>query len=149
MGTVPGSSPTMKAQDARDLALMRRELRAARRMDGSFIELDIRARRHEANVAAQWVKTRARMRHQAQSSDMKFDEGAYLREHLGVSVSTMEVWIVILRKWDLYVRRRRAAGSSGYSGAYYARALIRDEAAEPASNLGATSPTPASAPPPP
>jgi hypothetical protein len=82
-----------------------------------------------------WVKTRARKRQQAQAVAGEFDEAAYLREHLDISISTMETWIVILRNWDLYVRRRRAAGPTGYAGASYARALIRDESAEPGMSL--------------
>jgi hypothetical protein len=137
MGAVSGKSRSAKALDARDLTVMRRELKAARRSDGSIVERDIRARRHEANAAAQWVKTRVRKRQEVQTDSAQFDEAAYLRDHLGISVSTMEIWIAILRNWDLYVRRRRAAGSSGYSGASYARALIRDEHAEPGMNLKA------------
>ena len=42
----------------------------------------------------------------------------------------MQTWIMILRNWQLYARRREAAGVTGYSGASYARALIQDEADE-------------------
>ena len=45
----------MSSRDAHDLAIMRRELRASRRADGSIVARDIRGRRHEANVAAQWI----------------------------------------------------------------------------------------------
>jgi hypothetical protein len=38
----------------------------------------------------------------------------------------MQTWIVILRNWSLYARRREAAGVTGYSGASYARSLIQD-----------------------
>jgi hypothetical protein len=48
-----------------------------------------------------------------------------LREHLQISISTMQTWIVILRNWSLYARRREAAGATGYSGASYARSLIQ------------------------
>jgi DNA methylase len=135
MATRPGRARSTKAQDAGDLSIMRRELRAARRTDGSIAGLDIRGRQHEANVAAQWVKTRARKHQQAQAKGQRFNEGAYLREHLGIGVSTMETWIVILRNWDLYVRRRSTAGSTGYSGSSYARALIRDESFDTGTDL--------------
>jgi hypothetical protein len=41
----------------------------------------------------------------------------------------MQTWIVILRNWSLYVRRREAAGVTGYSGAAYARSLIQFDGA--------------------
>jgi hypothetical protein len=124
----------MSSRDASELAIMRRELNASRRADGSIVVRDIQARRHEANVAAQWIATRARKHKEAQSKGTKFSESGYLREHLDVSVSTMQTWIVILRHWPLYVRRREAAGVTGYSGASYARSLIQDEFDEAGTN---------------
>src|ERR1700722_1772895 len=119
----------MSSRDVHDLAIMRRELRASRRGDGSIVTHDIRGRRHEANVAAQWITTRARKHKEAQARGEHFNEYVYLREHLSLSTSTMQTWIVILRNWPLYARRRKAAGVTGYSGAAYARSLIQlDEA---------------------
>ena len=124
----------MSGRDAHDLAIMRRELNASRRVDGSIVAHDIRGRRHEANVAAQWISTRARKHKEARVKGAKFGESAYLREHLEIGISTMQTWIVILRNWPLYVRRREAAGVTGYSGASYARALIQDELDEAGTN---------------
>ena len=122
-------SPVPMMRDARDLAVMRRELHASRRADGSIVVRDIRGRRHEANVAAQWIATRARKHKEAQAKGEQFNEALYLREHLEISLSTMQTWIVILRNWPLYARRRETAGVTGYSGAAYARSLIQlDEA---------------------
>jgi hypothetical protein len=125
----------MSSRDAHDLAIMRRELRASRRADGSIVAHDIRGRRHEANVAAQWIATRARRHKEALARGERFNEAVYLREHLEISISTMRTWIVILRNWPLYVRRREAAGVTGYSGASYARSLIQDEYDEAGTNL--------------
>jgi hypothetical protein len=120
----------MSSGDAHDLAIMRREIHASRRVDASIAAHDIRGRRHEANIAAQWITTRARKHREARAKGTKFNESAYLREHLEVSLSTMHTWIVILRNWSVYARRREAAGVTGYSGAAYARSLIQlDEAA--------------------
>ena len=55
----------MSGRDAHDIAIMRRELHASRRVDGSMVAHDIRGRRHEANVAAQWTTTRARKHKEA------------------------------------------------------------------------------------
>jgi hypothetical protein len=96
---------------------MRRELRASRRADASIVANDIRGRRHEANVAAQWITTRSRKHKKAQAKGEQFNEAVYLREHLEVSLSTMQTWIMVLRNWPLYARRREAAGVTGYSGA--------------------------------
>ena len=104
-------NPASVARDAHDLAIMRRELHASRRADGSIVAHDIRGRRHEANVAAQWVTTRARKHKEARARGEQFNEADYLREHLGVGLSTMRTWIAILRNWSLYARRRKAAGS--------------------------------------
>jgi hypothetical protein len=131
MITANSSSTKSKEQDARDLAIMQRELRAAQRADGSVLADDIRGRRHEANVAAQWVITRARKHKEAKAKGQQFDETAYLRKHLDTGVTTMERWIIILRHWDVYVRQRQAAGLTGYTGASYARSLIREEVSEP------------------
>lgn len=120
----------LSSRDVHDLAIMRRELRASRRADGSIVAQDIRGRRHEANVAAQWITTRARKHKEARAKGEQFNEAIYLREHLEVGISTMQTWIMILRNWQLYARRREAAGVTGYSGASYARALIQDEADE-------------------
>jgi site-specific DNA-methyltransferase (adenine-specific) len=46
----------------------------------------------------------------------------------------MQTWIVILRNWSLYARRREAAGVTGYSGASYARSLVQDGFDEFATN---------------
>ena len=119
----------MSSRDVHDLTIMRRELRASRSADGSIVTHDIRGRRHEANVAAQWITTRARKHKEAQARGEQFNKSVYLREHLDLSTSTMQTWIVILRNWPLYARRREAAGATGYSGAAYARSLIQlDEA---------------------
>jgi site-specific DNA-methyltransferase (adenine-specific) len=116
----------MSGRDAHDLAIMRRELHASRRVDGSIVAHDIRGRRHEANVAAQWITTRTRKHKEARTKGEQFNEAVYLREYLEVSISTMQTWIVILRNWSLYARRREAAGVTGYSGASYARSLVQD-----------------------
>jgi hypothetical protein len=114
-------------RDAHDLAIMRRELSASRRADASIVANDIRGRRHEANVAAQWITTRARKHKEALAKGEQFNEAVYLREHLEVSLSTMQTWIAI-------TRRREAAGVTGYSGASYARSRIQDEADEAGTN---------------
>jgi hypothetical protein len=123
--TARGKTLASGVRDARDLAIMRRELRASIRADGSIASHDIRGRRHEANVAAQWITTRARKHKEALAQGAQFNEALYLREHLEISLSTMQTWIVILRNWPLYARRRKAAGVTGYSGAAYARSLIQ------------------------
>ena len=46
----------------------------------------------------------------------------------------MQTWIMILRKWPLYARRREAAGVTAYSGASYARSLIQDGSDETGTN---------------
>jgi site-specific DNA-methyltransferase (adenine-specific) len=124
----------MSSRDDSELAIMRRELRASRRADGSIVAHDIRGRRHEANVAAQWITTRARKHKEAQAKGEQFNESVYVREHFDLSTSTIQTWIVILRNWPLYVRRREAAGVTGYSGAAYARSLIQDGLYEAGTN---------------
>ena len=99
----------MSSRDVHDLTIMLRELRASRRADGAIVAHDIRGRRHEANVAAQWITTRARKHKEAQAKVEQFNESVYLREHLEIGISTMQTWIVILRNWPLYARRRKAA----------------------------------------
>jgi site-specific DNA-methyltransferase (adenine-specific) len=113
---------------------MRRELSASRRADASIVVNDIRGRRHEANVASQWITTRARKHKEEQAKGEQFNEAVYLRENLEVSLSTMQTWIMILRDWPLYARRRETAGVTGYSGASYARSLIQDESEEAGTN---------------
>jgi hypothetical protein len=124
----------MSGRDAHDLAIMRRELHASRRVDGSIVAHDIRGRRHEANVAAQWITTRTRKHKEARTKGEQFNEAVYLREYLEICISTMQTWIVILRNWSLYARRREAAGVTGYSGASYARSLVQDEPDETGTN---------------
>jgi hypothetical protein len=125
---------TMSSRDAHDLAIMRRELSASRHADASIVAHDIRGRRHEANVAAQWITTRARKHKEAHTQGEQFNEALYLREHLDIGISTMQTWIVILRNWPLYARRRDAAGVTEYLGASYARSLIQDESDECGTN---------------
>ena len=78
----------MSGRDAHDIAIMRRELHASRRVDGSMVAHDIRGRRHEANVAAQWTTTRARKHKEAKAKGERFTEAGYLREHLEIGIST-------------------------------------------------------------
>jgi hypothetical protein len=111
--TARGKTLASGARDVHDLTIMRRELRASRRADGSIVAHDIRGRRNEANVAAQWITTRTRKHKEAQARGEQFNESVYLREHLDLSTSTMQTWIVILRNWPLYARRREAAGVTG------------------------------------
>ena len=85
----------LSSRDAHDLAIMRRELSASRRADASIVANDIRGRRHEANVAAQWITTRARKHKEEQAKGEQFNEAVYLRENLEVSLSTMQTWIMI------------------------------------------------------
>jgi hypothetical protein len=117
-------------QDARDLAIMRRELRASGRAEGSIVDADIEAQRHLANVAAQWIVTRDRKHAEAEAQDKKFDEARFLKRKLDISTSTMRRWIIILRHWSVYERKRRAAGPTGHTGSGYARALIGQEISE-------------------
>jgi hypothetical protein len=91
-----GMTPASRVQDARDLAIMRREIQAARRADGSIVTMDIRGRRHEANVAARWVITRARKHKEARAKDQLFDEAGYCAN----------ISILVSRRWT--------RGSSSY-----------------------------------
>jgi hypothetical protein len=87
----------MSSCDAHDVAIMRRELSASHRAGGSIVASDVRGRRHEANVAAQWITTRARKHEEAQAEGEHCNEPVYLRKHLDVGLPTMQTWIVIMR----------------------------------------------------
>ena len=97
---------------------------------GSIVDADIEAQRHLANVAAQWIVTRDRKHAEAEAQDKKFDEARFLKRKLDISTSTMRRWIIILRHWSVYERKRRAAGPTGHTGSGYARALIGQEISE-------------------
>jgi hypothetical protein len=105
-------------QDARDLAIMRLELRASRRAEGSIVDADITAQRHLTNVAAQWIITRDRKHTEAEAQGKNFDEARFLKRQLNISTSTMRRWIIILRP---LVRVRAKAPSRGWNWVYRRR----------------------------
>ena len=113
---------------------IRRELAIASMLDVRQVEMDIAARRREANVGKRWALQRGRI--QKELSKLGTSENDWIKQALGSSLTTMRLYRQLARDWPSYETARRAAGATGQSGLRYGLSLIADKSATNSRSAG-------------
>ena len=103
-------------------------IRAADRLDAQTVELDIRARWHEAQAGYRWASSRDRIKkdecEERGINEDEFNEGKWCKQVLGCDIATMRRRVQLYRNWDQYVEKRRAEGHTEQWGLRHALSLI-------------------------
>jgi len=104
------------------LGKIRSLIQAANRLDVQTVELDIRARRYEAQAGHQWASSRDRIIKECERRGISEEE--WCKEELDCVMATMRRRVQLYRNWDEYAEKRRAEGRNGQWGLLYALSLI-------------------------
>src|ERR1700693_3898054 len=113
---------------------VRRELAIASKLDVRQVEMDIAARRREANVGKRWALQRGRI--QKELAKLGTGENDWIKQALGSSLTTMRLYRQLARDCPSYETARRAAGATGQSGLRYGLSLIADKSATNSRSAG-------------
>jgi DNA modification methylase len=113
---------------------IRRELAIASKLDVRQVEMDIAARRREANVGKRWALQRDRI--QRELAKLGTNENDWIKQALGSSLTTMRLYRQLAREWASYVIARRAAGATGQSGLRYGLSLVTGNSATNSRSAG-------------
>ena len=112
----------MSASLRRRLSDIKSFIRAANRLDAQTVELDIRARWHEAQAGHQWALSRDHIIKECERRGISEEE--WCKQELGCDIATMRRRVQLYRNWDEYVDKRRAEGHTEQWGLRHALSLI-------------------------
>ena len=98
-------------------------IRAADRLDAQTVELDIRARWHEAQAGYRWALNRDRIKKE-ECEEVGIDEETWCKKELHCDIATMRRRVQLYRNWDEYTEKRRAEGHTEQWGLRHALSLI-------------------------
>ena len=113
----------MSASLRRVVEDIRSLIRAADRLDARTVELDIRARWHEAQAGHRWALSRDRIKKE-ECKERGINEEEWCKQALGCAIATMRRRVQLYRNWDEYVEKRRAEDHTEQWGLRHALSLI-------------------------
>jgi hypothetical protein len=112
----------MSASLRRLLGEIQSLIRAADRLDAKSVELDIRARWHEAQAGHRWALSRDHIIKECERQGIS--EAEHCKQELSCDIASMRRRVQLYRNWDEYADRRRAEGHTEQWGLRYALSLI-------------------------
>jgi DNA modification methylase len=113
----------MSASLRRLLSDIKSLIRAADRLDAQTVELDIRARWHEAQAGYRWALSRDRII-KKECEERGINEEEWCKQELDCDIATMRRRVQLYRNWHEYVEKRRAEGHTEQWGLRYGLSLI-------------------------